>query len=96
MWECWNSNCPNYAGAGVRLRDSDVRIDANGRRHCPYCNTFVSESALPPPPPSNSLARVVVGAGGGALLGAAIGGVPGALIGAFLGVLAGAIAGQPR
>lgn len=83
MFECWNTSCPNYAGAGVRLGVHEVARDRAGRLRCRTCGAYVR--ARPPEP--DDTARGVAGAAGGAIVGWAVGGPPGALIGGVLGLL---------
>mgnify|MGYP005610133095 FL=1 len=89
MYECWNPNCPNYAGAGVRLGENDVEHDVENRLHCSTCKAFVRVA-----PTSDDAAKAVTGAAGGALVGWTVGGPPGAAIGGLLGLIVGAVSGS--
>lgn len=86
MYRCVNSNCPNYGGLGIVLRNSDVLPDGTGRVYCKVCKQPVVVLT----PQRDQQAKGLAGAAGGALLGWALGGPPGALIGGFIGLLLGA------
>lgn len=83
MYQCWNPECPWYAGRGVRLRQAHVTPDQDGRPHCNACGAFVAQA----PVNNDNTAKGVAGAAGGALLGYAVGGPPGLLVGILLGAL---------
>lgn len=85
MYECWNPQCPQYAGNGVRLGNHDVYADATSRLHCNVCKSYVRASQRS----NTGNEKRVAGVAGGALLGWTMGGPAGALIGGFLGLLLG-------
>lgn len=90
MFECWNPNCPNYRGGGVRLDGTYVFPDAANRLHCKACGSYVRKA---PANDGDEASRGLIGASGGALVGAALGGPPGALVGAIIGSLVGLASG---
>jgi len=91
MYECWNPNCPNYRGNGVRLGPNHVLVDETRHLHCRACGQFVRVAVRNT---NDENARGLVGAGGGALVGGAIGGPPGALLGAIIGGILGLASGS--
>ncbi len=87
MYECWNPRCCNYATAGVRLKESETRVDATAQRRCATCDAPVRVVME-----GDGCVRPMTCAVGGALLGWVAGGVPGAAIGALLGLILGSAA----
>ena len=81
-FECWNPNCPRYAGFGERLRLRDVYKDDMDQIRCCACDTMVQQAK-----PSDERAKSLAGTAGGALLGWAVGGPAGAIIGGVIGFI---------
>jgi CDP-alcohol phosphatidyltransferase len=90
MYECWNPQCPAYAGNGVRLQAHEVFPDNAGHIRCAACASVVRAVPLVRDDP----AKGVAGAAGGALIGWAVGGPAGAVVGGILGLLVGAASGS--
>lgn len=81
-YNCQNPSCQYSSTKGYK-----ILLSLPNLVRCPYCGQMTLKRTVSTPSPG---ARPVAGAGGGALLGWAIGGPPGAIIGGLLGLLAGA------
>jgi hypothetical protein len=76
--ECWCSECPNYAAAGVTLRESETFV-RDGVRRCATCKAPVIPHVASVRSATIDLLLAVTAGG---LVGACAAGVWGAMIGA--------------
>lgn len=76
--ECWNIECPNYASAGVTLRESETFV-RDGVRRCATCKATVLTHVASVRSATVDLFLAVTAGG---LVGACAAGVWGAVIGA--------------
>ena len=82
-FQCWNTQCPNYAGSGIQLEQRDVFEDSNGKQRCRICGSE-AKLALPSSTASTNFAGLALGVAIGASVGGAVGAVFGGLIGILL------------
>ena len=85
-FECWNVMCPNYAAAGVVLRESET-CAVGGTRRCGSCAAVVSPLRIVG---RSALLDAVIAGTAGSLLGACAAGGAGAAIGGLAGAALGA------
>jgi hypothetical protein len=92
-FECWNTRCANYAGAGVRLGARETFNDERGNVCCYRCGRTTTPGRRDDR--LWRIVRVLSAMFGGALIGWAVKGPPAAIVGAGFGFLLGVASRGP-